>query len=65
MMLAGEQSGSSADLDEKLYRKALGRKPTSQEMRTGREILGQPAQKAGVEDLMWTLAMLPEFQLIY
>jgi len=61
-----EESGaSSAELSERLYEKALGRKPTSQEARSAREILGQPAQKAGVEDLMWALTMLPEFQLIY
>jgi hypothetical protein len=27
--------------------------------------LGNPAQQAGVEDLYWSLCMLPEFQLIY
>ena len=29
------------------------------------EIMGQPASKDGVEDLLWSLVMLPEFQLIY
>jgi len=28
-------------------------------------LVGQPAQQAGVEDLLWTVTMLPEFQLIY
>ncbi len=27
--------------------------------------VGQPAQPAGVEDLLWAVTMLPEFQLIY
>jgi len=63
--LAEESSGSPAGLIERLYEKALGRKPTSQELRAAGEIVGQPSQKAGVEDLMWALTMLPEFQLIY
>jgi hypothetical protein len=61
-----EQNGdSSREFVKEIYRTALGRNPTSKELGTAREILGQPAQKAGVEDLMWALAMLPEFQLIY
>ncbi len=64
-MLATRNGDSSRVLAETLYQKALGRKPTAAEVRTSEAILGQPAQKAGVEDLMWALAMLPEFQLIY
>ena len=48
-----------------LYEKALGRKPTGAEVKLARELVGQPAQQAGIEDLLWTLTMLPEFQLIY
>lgn len=48
-----------------VYQKALGRKPTAKELQTARTLVGQPAQKAGVEDLLWALTMLPEFQLIY
>ena len=48
-----------------LYAKALGRKPTPNELKLGRELAGDPAQPAGVEDLLWTITMLPEFQLIY
>jgi hypothetical protein len=48
-----------------LYARALGRKPTREELKLAREVVGQPAQPAGVEDLLWTMAMLPEFQLIY
>ena len=48
-----------------LYGKALGRKPTGPELQLAREMVGQPAQPSGVEDLLWSLAMLPEFQLIY
>jgi hypothetical protein len=64
-ILARQNGTSSNDLAKDLYQTALGRAPNSKELVAAREILGQPAQKAGVEDLMWVLAMLPEFQLIY
>jgi mono/diheme cytochrome c family protein len=60
-----ETHSSSNELIPKLYDKALGRKPTSDEMKLAQAMVGQPAQPAGVEDLMWALTMLPEFQLIY
>jgi len=63
--LAEAKGATGRGLAADLYKKALGREPTSEELRTAAEMLGQPAQKAGVEDLMWALAMLPEFQLIY
>lgn len=62
---AGTNTVAGRELAQQLYAKALGRKPTGKELRAAREILGQPAQPAGVEDLLWALAMLPEFQLIY
>ena len=48
-----------------VYEKALGRKPTRKEIQTAGVVVGQPVQAGGVEDLLWALAMLPEFQLIY
>ena len=30
-----------------------------------REMVGEPARREGVEDLLWAVVMLPEFQLIY
>jgi hypothetical protein len=53
------------DLISSLYEKGLGRKPTAPELQLAREMVGQPARSAGVEDLLWSVAMLPEFQLIY
>ena len=57
--------GSKKDLIPALYARALGRKPTADELKLAREVVGQPAQPAGVEDLLWAMTMLPEFQLIY
>ena len=59
------KSSSASDLISDLYRKALGRKPTAKELDLARELVGEPVKKEGVEDLVWSLAMLPEFQLIY
>jgi hypothetical protein len=54
-----------AELIDRLYRQALGRKATPAELQLARELLGQPMNKEGVEDLLWATTMLPEFQLIY
>lgn len=55
---------SNAELVKPLYVKALGRAPTARELQLADELLGAPLQKDHVEDLLWALAMLPEFQLI-
>jgi len=50
---------------DRLYLGALGRKPTSAELAVANELIGGDAQQAdGVEDLLWAVCMLPEFQLI-
>ena len=59
------RSPSGKQLIRSLYEKALGRAPTTDELRSARELLGQPPQPEGVEDLLWAMTMLPEFQLIY
>ena len=48
-----------------LYQQALGRSPTAVEKQTSLELMGSPVRKEGIEDLLWALTMLPEFQLIY
>ena len=60
-----ETGVSSKELIPRLYARALGRKPTTEELQLAKDVVGQPAQPAGVEDLLWSLTMLPEFQLIY
>jgi mono/diheme cytochrome c family protein len=62
-LLDGAPSGPA--LVESLYWKALGRKPTAAENRIAMALAGSPASAEGVEDLLWSLAMLPEFQLIH
>ena len=48
-----------------VYEKALTRKPTRKEQQMARRLVGDPAKQDGVEDLLWAVVMLPEFQLIY
>lgn len=52
-------------LTENLYLQALGRKPLAEESKLAEELIGRPVQREGVEDLLWAMLMLPEFQLIY
>ncbi len=47
-----------------LYTFALSRPPTDEEMKVATESLGPTLTEAGVADLLWTLLMLPEFQLV-
>ncbi|MDB6026225.1 MAG: hypothetical protein JWM68_2448 [Verrucomicrobiales bacterium] len=56
---------SSRDLILKIYQQGLGRKPTPDEIKTAEELLGKTLKKDGVEDFLWAMTMLPEFQLIY
>jgi hypothetical protein len=63
--LLSTPAAANGELISALYEKALGRKPVGLELRLAREMLGQPAQPAGVEDFLWAVIMLPEFQLIY
>jgi hypothetical protein len=47
-----------------LFARALGREPTGAERERALEIVGDPVRVDGVQDLLWVLTMLPEFQLI-
>ncbi len=56
---------SSDDLVDWLYRSTLSRPPSRAELKLARETLGAPLPTVtGVQDLVWGLIMLPEFQLI-
>ena len=62
--VAARHGGSPEVLVEWLYSAALARQPTTSERTIAREILGSPPTPQGVEDLLWAVFMLPEFQLI-
>ena len=53
-----------ARLVDGLYRQALTRPPNEAEARLALALMGSPVNVEGVEDFLWAVAMLPEFQLI-
>jgi len=48
-----------------LYRNAYGRLPSAEEVAAARKLLGNQPNEEDIEDLVWALALSPEFQLIY
>ena len=58
-------ASSPTQLVRALYRKALGRWPSATETQAANSLLGPSVTREGTEDLMWSLVMQPEFQLIY
>jgi hypothetical protein len=47
-----------------VFSTALGRNPLPQELAAGKELVGSPVTVEGIQDLLWAVTMLPEFQLI-
>ncbi|MGB8167214.1 MAG: DUF1549 domain-containing protein [Chthoniobacteraceae bacterium] len=47
-----------------IYRAALARPPSPDELTTARQLLGEKPTEPGVQDLLWAVCMLPEFQII-
>jgi mono/diheme cytochrome c family protein len=47
-----------------LYRYALARDPTAAELQASREFLGAAPTPDGLQDLLWSVSMSPEFQFI-
>jgi hypothetical protein len=47
-----------------LYKSALSRPPTDAELQVASDVLGSPPTEQGVEDLLWIVTMLPEFQIV-
>jgi len=59
------QSPDTADaIVTRVYSILLSRRPTSDEQRIAAGILGSPATQESLNELIWSLAMLPEFQLV-
>lgn len=53
------------DVINETYLHAVQRFPTPGELEAALGLLGTPATQEGVEDLLWALAMTPDFQLIF
>ena len=63
---AWEGSGHGADIIvRKLFTNALGREPSENEANSAQSVLGKTVKAQALADLLWMLAMHPEFQLIH
>ncbi|MBX7207383.1 MAG: DUF1549 domain-containing protein [Verrucomicrobiaceae bacterium] len=51
-------------LATQLYRHALSRDPSPNELATTQELLGPKPTEQGVQDLLWAICMMPEFLMI-
>lgn len=56
---------TSDSLVTSLYRQALGRSPAPREIAAAKKILGDRPSEESIQDLVWAIALIPEFQLIY
>jgi hypothetical protein len=63
--LLSQRPASAEALVAELYRRTLSRVPSAEESRLAGMVLGSEPESAGVEDLLWAMIMLPEFQLIH
>lgn len=62
--LAAKTWESPDTLTTWLYRAALSRPPSTDELASARQLLGDKPTEPGVQDLLWAVCMLPEFQII-
>ncbi|MCA9041136.1 MAG: PSD1 domain-containing protein [Planctomycetaceae bacterium] len=52
-------------LVRQIYLLSISREPTETEMQTAMELVGTEKNVEGIQDLLWIIVMLPEFQLIH
>jgi hypothetical protein len=62
-LLATKQASPSA-LIAGLYQQALCRVPSTAELATAQSLIGQTPTQQTLEDLLWVVCMLPEFQIV-
>ena len=63
-LLKEHAKASNEQLIDEVYRRALCRRPTREEMETASTLLGTTRTVEGTADLLWAVFMLPEFQLL-
>jgi hypothetical protein len=62
--ILASQGMDSSKLVDSLYLAALSRPPTGEEKQISMEVLGAQPSSESLQDFLWTILMLPEFQLI-
>ena len=60
-----ERYATSEELIREVYLRALARHPEKEEMDTALEILGSSPGVEDIQDFLWAVMLLPEFQLIF
>ncbi|MFN3997061.1 DUF1549 domain-containing protein [Algoriphagus sp.] len=60
-----ENFPDSDKLTKELYARALLRKPTEKELALAKKVFGKTPEIAEVQDFLWAILLLPEFQMIY
>jgi len=63
-ILKTEPKASADTIAERVFMRALGRKPTADELAAARGLIGEKPSADGVADLLWAVVMLPEFQFV-
>jgi hypothetical protein len=63
-ILKANPNASADGLAEWIFVRALARKPSPGERAAARGLIGEKPSSSGVADLLWSMVMLPEFQLV-
>lgn len=56
---------SSDPIIKEIYKQALGREPNTVEFQVAKKLLGDQPSTESIQDLLWVILLLPEFQIIY
>ncbi len=62
--LLASHAQSPAALIVALYHQALCREPSASELTTAQSLIGEKPTQHSLEDLLWAVCMLPEFQVV-
>jgi hypothetical protein len=63
-LLAEHQDATPEKMCERIFKAALSREPSQEEMARMLELAGERLSTERVADVLWCVAMLPEFQLV-
>ncbi len=63
-ILKASPKATPDELAERIFVRALSRKPTAEELAVGKSLIGEKPTGESVADLLWAVVMLPEFQLV-
>jgi len=63
-LLAGQSGLSPEEACKSIFRSAISREPTAEELTRLVGLAGTPLTREGLADVLWCVVMLPEFQLI-